>query len=86
MLQIDTIYSADSVEFCPQSPNTLAIGTYQVLPPKETNSPQEDSDHPDPEREVVKTSRTGRLYLYEIDSHGLNEKNINVPEIMNDRL
>jgi hypothetical protein len=87
MLKIDTIYSADSVEFCPQSPNTIAIGTYQVLEPNKdgASSGQSPGDNGE-EEQSVKTARTGRLYLYEFNSDGLDIDNINDYLITDDRL
>lgn len=76
---VDTVYSADAVEFCPGRPNLLACGTYQVVkdegeervanspaPPGEAGEEQEampDSTSPD-------FTRYGRCLLYEVGQDG----------------
>ncbi|KAI9321731.1 hypothetical protein BX666DRAFT_2023826 [Dichotomocladium elegans] len=56
---VDTIYSADSTEFCPFPDNAeyLALGTYQLA---------EATD----EKEGAPRERKGRLYLYKVDPNG----------------
>ncbi|KAI8909127.1 WD repeat-containing protein 85-like protein [Gorgonomyces haynaldii] len=58
LMRIDTIYSADAVEFCPVEGKQLlcAVGTYQVL---------------EREQEQEPTKRTGRLLLYNASTGSL---------------
>ncbi|KAJ3297511.1 hypothetical protein HK104_000413 [Borealophlyctis nickersoniae] len=67
--KIDTEYSADAVEFCPNPHYTdiVAVGTYQVVKPDETTaSPQTDADNEVVEEGKVATKRKGRLLLYQV--------------------
>ncbi|ORY29533.1 WD40-repeat-containing domain protein, partial [Naematelia encephala] len=64
--QVDTIYSADSIEWCPHSPyrDIFTCGTYQVLEPEPTAGPSSSSSSTEvPKREM---NRTGRLYLFQV--------------------
>ncbi|KAF9437736.1 Diphthine methyltransferase [Entomortierella beljakovae] len=82
----DTIYSADSIEFCPfkNHSNLLVCGTYQLVKdesedPPETTAPTKDTSDSDSDDEEVKTDkpmlRLGRLLVYNVqdvdDTHKL---------------
>ncbi|KAL4719674.1 hypothetical protein ACJJTC_002995 [Scirpophaga incertulas] len=56
LMQWDTVYSADSVEWCPVEPyqNVLVCGTYQL---------EKSSEHVE---EARKQSRLGRIYLFTV--------------------
>lgn len=78
---VDTVYSADAVEFCPGRPGLLACGTYQVvkdessIPVAKVDSAgaaaggEEDSTAASTSPEFT---RYGRCLLYSIDSEGKN--------------
>lgn len=74
--KIDTEYSADSVEACPQKPDLVAVGTYQVVQDdqikKDEDVDKEDLD-PNAPHVPVETIRTGRLLLYQLQDRQLKE-------------
>jgi diphthamide biosynthesis protein 7 len=78
---VDTVYSADAVEFCPGRPGLLACGTYQVVkdessvPAAEANSAGAAADgeeDPTAASTSPEFTRYGRCLLYQIDSEGKN--------------
>lgn len=79
---VDTLYSADAVEFCPLNPRLFAVGTYQIekdestvpapAPPPAAGD-DDSSDEEDAPRAVEPVvTRYGRCLLYEIDEEGGN--------------
>ncbi|BGP21770.1 hypothetical protein JCM10295v2_000645 [Rhodotorula toruloides] len=84
LASVDTVYSADAVEFCPGRPRLFACGTYQVVQSGEesgstgtatvTKSAEEDEAEPGPSSSPSFT-RYGRCLLYEVgpDSQSLKE-------------
>jgi diphthamide biosynthesis protein 7 len=73
----DTVYSADSVEWCPVAPyqNVFVCGTYQLAQNQNTEVKMQDCDcsltnqEKNEENAVSHScSRLGRLYLFSIDS------------------
>ncbi|GAA5956021.1 hypothetical protein JCM8115_004389 [Rhodotorula mucilaginosa] len=82
---VDTVYSADAVEFCPGRPGLLACGTYQVVkdessvPAAEANSAGAAADgeeDPTAASTSPEFTRYGRCLLYQIDSEGKNLKEL----------
>lgn len=79
---VDTIYSADAIEFCPTNPLLFACGTYQIE--KEEIEPtvsspvvvKKDDDSDTEEEEIISASpvvtRYGRCLMYKIDEDGKN--------------
>jgi hypothetical protein len=66
---VDTLYSADAIEFCPGNSRLFACGTYQIE--------KDESGVVDPAEGEERTSepvvrRYGRCLLYEIDADGRN--------------
>lgn len=83
---VDTVYSADAIEFCPTNHLLFACGTYQIEKEVVEESPEVDiaklsiedkteSDE-DEEDEIVSATpivtRYGRCLMYKIDSDGTN--------------
>lgn len=76
---VDTLYSADAVEFCPGNSRLFAVGTYQIekdesavpAPSSAVREDDEDEEDAPPAVEPVVT-RYGRCLLYEIDEEGGN--------------
>jgi diphthine methyl ester acylhydrolase len=77
---VDTLYSADAIEFCPNNPRLFACGTYQIEkdesaiaapPPIAADDEEEGEDEGAPAVEPVVT-RYGRCLMYEIDEDGRN--------------
>lgn len=77
---VDTLYSADAIEFCPNNPRLFACGTYQIekdesavaVPAAAAASDEEEGDEEAaPAGEPVVT-RYGRCLMYEIDEDGRN--------------
>lgn len=77
---VDTLYSADAIEFCPNNPRLFACGTYQIEkdesavaapPPVEADQGEDGADEGAPAVEPVVT-RYGRCLMYEIDEDGRN--------------
>lgn len=79
---MDTLYSADSIEFCPTPgyEKWFTCGTYQLLKPDEADKPKEevvtktkgdseddDDDSEDEEDVTPPAPRIGRLYLFSLD-------------------
>ncbi|WVQ74488.1 hypothetical protein IAR50_004089 [Cryptococcus sp. DSM 104548] len=77
---VDTVYSADSIEFCPFDgfQDLFVCGTYQIVKPEEGRAAQtpqegakdkdEDSDSDEEEEFVPQlTQRVGRLLLFQVD-------------------
>lgn len=79
---MDTLYSADSIEFCPTPgyERWFTCGTYQLLKPEEQEKEEkkegpktakaddEDDDEDDEEEEVTPPApRIGRLYLFSLE-------------------
>lgn len=78
---VDTVYSADSIEFCPGQSGLFACGTYQIekeevrpdISSTKDESKGADSDPDEPDAVVEpKVKRYGRCLLYEIDRDGSN--------------
>ncbi|WVN90475.1 uncharacterized protein L203_105711 [Cryptococcus depauperatus CBS 7841] len=75
LAQVDTLYSADSIEFCPFEgfKDLFVCGTYQIVEP-ETKTLDEAS-HPDEEVQTPrKTQRVGRLLLFQVHDEQLLEE------------
>ncbi|ODN76820.1 hypothetical protein L202_05420 [Cryptococcus amylolentus CBS 6039] len=74
---VDTVYSADSIEFCPFQgfQDLFVCGTYQIIKPEELEQPkaseenkdEEESDSDEEEFVPQSTQRKGRLLLFQID-------------------
>lgn len=64
---VDTVYSADAIEYCPVAPYIFACGTYQIE--KDESSAQTGEDGVVSEPTVT---RFGRCLLYETDADGTN--------------
>lgn len=62
---VDTLYSADAIEFCPGNPHLFACGTYQIE--KDESNVVVDEEG---ETSAPKVERFGRCLLYEIDGEG----------------
>jgi diphthamide biosynthesis protein 7 len=67
----DTIYSADSIEFCPVRPDIFVCGTYQIEKLDEDQSPsREDETDPDTLEDQYSsgpaTRRLGRALVYRL--------------------
>ncbi|GAA6063011.1 hypothetical protein JCM10212_002652 [Sporobolomyces blumeae] len=85
---VDTVYSADSIEFCPARPNLFACGTYQVVKSEENKSSKSESgaasvtggSEQDEGEDEVKSdptvTRYGRCLLYSVDNEGKNVKEL----------
>lgn len=81
---VDTLYSADAIEFCPGNPRLFACGTYQiekdesnvVPPPPAATAAADGGDESDeddgPAAPEPVVTRYGRCLLYEIDENGGN--------------
>lgn len=78
---VDTVYSADAVEFCPGRPGLFACGTYQVVKdepsvpvpaPPLPSEDAEDADDEDPAGSSTSPdfTRYGRCLLYEVNTEG----------------
>lgn len=75
---VDTLYSADAVEFCPGNSRLFAVGTYQIekdesavpvpVPKAAADDSGDEDDAPLALEPVV--TRYGRCLLYEIDEEG----------------
>lgn len=79
LASVDTVYSADAIEFCPGRPRLFACGTYQVVKGDEENGSGETTtavEAPDEEGTEAGTSsspsftRYGRCLLYQVGSDG----------------
>ncbi|KAJ3187036.1 Diphthine methyltransferase [Gaertneriomyces sp. JEL0708] len=78
--RIDTLYSADAVEFCPIGGfhDVVAVGTYQVLkdgslwaPEAPETTLEDHNSDPDDIKSTPTTSRLGRILMFEVcDSQG----------------
>lgn len=73
LCSLDTIYSADSIEWCPIPgyENILACGTYQLKAPEDSN-PLQDVEVREEEEELTKKEephkRLGRVLIYKWDA------------------
>lgn len=72
LFQQDTVYSADSIEFCPNSEfsNLIACGTYQLEPPQEEDeksAAREQDEDEDDRPPSAPHRRLGRCLMYEWD-------------------
>lgn len=72
LFQQDTVYSADSIEFCPNSEfsNLIACGTYQLEPPQEEDEKSaagEQDEDEDDRPSSAPHRRLGRCLMYEWD-------------------
>lgn len=67
LANVDTLYSADSIEFCPFEgfQDLLVCGTYQIVEPKEGGK-KPDEDGSDDEQPPNQTQRVGRLLLFQV--------------------
>ena len=65
LYSFDTVYSADSVEWCPYPPwkNVLATGTYQV---NKVHGDVDNIDCPEGDAESPAMERLGRIYLHQV--------------------
>lgn len=72
---VDTVYSADSLEFSPHHPSIFAVGTYQLEKPvEEGGQPADDETAYDDEGNMKSTpaaKRRGRCLMYETDGQAL---------------
>ncbi|OWZ80747.1 WD40 repeat domain 85 [Cryptococcus neoformans Bt85] len=70
LANVDTLYSADSIEFCPFEgfQDLLVCGTYQIVEP-ENGGRTVDADVSDDEQAPKQTQRVGRLLLFQV-GHG----------------
>lgn len=70
---VDTVYSADSIEFCPVNPDIFVCGTYQLQKVEVESSTStknaEDSDTDEPSASPA-TRRLGRALVYEVTEGG----------------
>lgn len=62
---VDTVYSADAIEFCPDNSLLFACGTYQIEK-DESGVVLEEGE----EKVAPTVRRYGRCLLYEIDQEG----------------
>lgn len=77
---VDTVYSADAVEFCPGRPGLLACGTYQVVKDEssvpvakaDSEAAADGEEDPTAASTSPEFTRYGRCLLYQIDSEGKN--------------
>lgn len=78
---VDTVYSADAVEFCPGRPGLLACGTYQVVKDESSvtaarvdsggaAAAADSEEDPTAASSSPDFTRYGRCLLYQIDSEG----------------
>ncbi|ADV19763.1 WD40 repeat domain 85 [Cryptococcus gattii E566] len=75
LANVDTLYSADSIEFCPFEgfQDLFICGTYQIVEPKEGGK-KPDEDGSDDEQPPNQTQRVGRLLLFQVSQgHHLQE-------------
>ncbi|KAG8998509.1 hypothetical protein FRB94_006854 [Tulasnella sp. JGI-2019a] len=65
LCSFDTIYCADSVEFCPHplATDILVCGTYQLQKP--------DASHPTENQSPIAQRRLGRCYIFSVDNEGV---------------
>lgn len=68
--EADTIYSADSIEFCPLDSNLFACGTYQIIKDDTEAARRVDVDGDELEALSPSVERFGRCLLYQVDDHG----------------
>lgn len=72
LFRVDTEYSADSVEWCPDPryKDLFVCGTYQVIAPQPNESSETTRSDDDDEAPVVpvKTKRLGRCLVYNWES------------------
>ena len=70
MGSVDTIYSADSIEFSPVDPEIFVCGTYQIEKVEE-DLPQDQGDKSDEEdSESPAIKRRGRALVYRVQDGG----------------
>lgn len=80
---VDTIFSADAIEFCPTNPRLFACGTYQIEKDESgvkqvaaegegAGEGEEDEEEDEQPASVPVVTRYGRCLLYGIDEEGGN--------------
>lgn len=65
---VDTVYSADSIEFSPVSPEIFVCGTYQLQQTKSEVVEEAGGEEPAPSPAA---RRLGRVLVYETGASGL---------------
>lgn len=63
----DTVWPADSVEFCPQvSRNLFVCGTYKLDQPNTASYKDTDAPEPEEDAKPMKQHRRGKCLLFEV--------------------